>query len=161
MLGLKAGGETPDCFLKLEFLGSKSGLYAGKANTSLSSAGPRLLTLAGKQKQPGLTNQPIRPLCLRMCIQSGVTQANVGDEFLKQPFLSSGSVDRLIKWRKGNGLRGGGLVGVRSEGMECERRRVPPSRQASAEPGRKHGAEQYRSRSVLPPSGAAGDCREG
>lgn len=61
-------------------------------------------------------------------------------------------MDGLIKWRKGNGLRGGGLVGVRSEGMECERRRVPPSLQASAEPGRKHGAEQYRPRSVLPPS---------
>lgn len=39
MLGLKAGGKTPDfffLFFKLEFLGSKSGLYAGKANTSLA-----------------------------------------------------------------------------------------------------------------------------
>lgn len=99
------------------------------------SSGPCLLTLTGKQKQPGLTNQPIGPLCLWMCFPSGDAQANVGDEFLRQPFVSRGSVDRLIKRRKGTGLRGGGLVGVPSEGMECEHRRVPPSLQASAELG--------------------------
>lgn len=124
------------------------------------SSGLLLLTLTGKQKQPGLTNQPIGPLCLWMCVPSGDTQADVGDEFLRQPFVSRGSVDRLIKRRKGNGLRGGGLVGVRSEGMECEHRHVPPSLQASAELGRMELSSADHDLCFCRP-GEAKDCREG
>lgn len=42
------------------------------------------------------------------------TQTSVGDEFLKKPFVSSDSVDMLIKRRKGKWSEWGGLgrVGV-------------------------------------------------
>lgn len=83
------------------------------------SSGPCLLTLTEKQKQPGLTNQSIGPLCLWMCVPSGDTQANMGDKFLRQPFESRGSVDRLIKKEKGKRPEGwrSGRGAIRRDGM--------------------------------------------